>query len=138
MQDPGGAGLIDRAIRTTSAYLVPRGDGRYLLGGTVEEKGWDSAPTAGGVFELIRDLFEVLPGVLELELDQICVGFRPGTPDNLPLIGESTVEGVFLATGHYRNGVLLTPITGELITRAVIGEELPDWAEACSPKRFEI
>ena len=78
---------VERTIRTRDAYLVPRADGRYVLGATMEERGFDTAPTAGGVFELLRDISEVVPGVLELELEELLAGLRPATPDNLPAIG---------------------------------------------------
>jgi glycine oxidase len=107
-----GAPLVDRTIRTLDTYLVPRGDGRYVLGATMEERGWDTTPTAGGVFELIRDMSEVVPGILEFDLERVSVGLRPTTPDNLPILEER--EGVLVATGHYRNGILLAPLTAEL------------------------
>ena len=87
LRDPGGPGLVDRTVRTHDAYLVPRADGRYVLGATMEERGWDRTPTAGGVFELLRDMSEVVPGVLELELEEVLAGLRPATPDNLPALG---------------------------------------------------
>jgi glycine oxidase len=105
LRDPAGPGLVTRTIRTPTAYLVPRRDGRYVLGATVEERGWNRAPTAGGAFELIRDLSEVVPGVLELEVEELSAGLRPGSPDNLPLIGPADRGGLHLATGHYRNGI---------------------------------
>ena len=88
------------------------------------------------VFELIRDFSEVIPGIFELEIEEICVGYRPGTPDNLPLIGPSSIEGLTLATGHYRNGILLTPTTAELVTNTICGEVIPSWAVSCLPHRF--
>ncbi len=106
----GDAGLVERTIRTPDGYLVPRGDGRYVLGGTVEDVGWDAQPTARGVFELIRDMSEVVPGVLELELEEVAVGFRPATPDNHPIV-ERRDDGVIVATGHWRGGILLAPGT---------------------------
>ena len=98
------------------------------------EERTDTEPTAGGLFELVRDLSEVLPGVLELEVEGFTAGLRPMTPDNLPLIGEH--EGVLVAAGHGRNGVLLAPVTGELIAGLLAGEELPEWARPCAPTRF--
>jgi glycine oxidase len=136
LRDPGGPGLVERSIRTLDAYLVPRADGRYVLGATMEERGWDPAVTAGGVFELLRNLSEVLPGVLELELEEALVGFRPGTPDNVPAIGPGALENLLWATGHWRNGVLLAPVTGDLVAGLLAGEPLPDWAAPCDPGRF--
>ena len=91
-----GPGLVERTIRTRDAYLVPRADGRYVLGATMEERGLDTAPTAGGVFELLRDISEVVPGVLELELEELLAGLRPATPDNLPAIGRRRARGPLL------------------------------------------
>ena len=114
-----GAQLVDRTIRTLDTYLVPRGDGRYVLGATMEERGWDTTPTAGGVFELIRDMSEVVPGILEFDIERISVGLRPTTPDNLPILAER--DGVLVATGHFRNGILLAPLTAELAVEHLTG-----------------
>ena len=102
LRDPQGPGLIERTIRTGDAYIVPRADGRYVLGATMEERGFDTSPTAGGVFELLRDVSEVLPGVLEFELEELLAGLRPTTPDNVPAIGAGALEGLFWAVGHHR------------------------------------
>ncbi len=134
--DPNGPGLIGRTVRTRDAYLVPRADGRYVLGATMEERGWDTTPTAGGVYELLRDVSEVVPGVLELELEELLVGLRPATPDNLPAVGAGALDGLFWATGHYRNGILLSGLSGELAAAALCGEPLPAWAAAADPRRF--
>jgi glycine oxidase len=136
LRDPRGPGLVTRTIRTATAYLVPRPDGRYVLGASVEERGWDTAPTAGAVHDLVRDLAEVVPGVLELEIDELGVGLRPGSPDNLPAIGPGALAGLHWATGHYRNGILLTPLTAELVVAGLDGAALPDWAAAVDPLRF--
>ncbi len=134
LRDPGGPGLVDRTVRTQDAYLVPRADGRYVLGATMEERGWDRTPTAGGVFELLRDMSEVVPGVLELELEEVLAGLRPATPDNLPAIGE--IDGVLVAAGHHRNGILLAGLTGDLVAGLLCGEPLPDWAAPAAAGRF--
>ena len=136
LRDPHGPGLVERSIRTPQAYLVPRADGGYVLGATMEERGWDTAPTAGAMLELLRDLSEVVPGVLELEVEGIGAGLRPATPDNLPALGRGALDGLVWATGHFRNGVLLAPITGQLVAAVLAGEELPEWAAACDARRF--
>ena len=136
LRDPNGPGLVERTIRSESKYFVPRGDGRYVLGATMEERGWDTAPTAGGVYELLRDLSEVVPGVFELEIEELIAGLRPATPDNLPAIGPGALEGLIWATGHYRNGILLTPVTADLVATALQGRALPDWAAPADPLRF--
>jgi glycine oxidase len=137
LRDPRGPGLVTRTIRGDAAYFVPRGDGRYVLGATMEERGWDTTPTAGGVYELLRDLSEIVPGVFELEISELTAGLRPATPDNLPAIGHGALDGLVWATGHYRNGILLTPVTAELVAAVLAGEPLPDFAAAADPRRFE-
>jgi glycine oxidase len=134
LRDPAGQDLVTRTIRTREGYLVPRGEGRYVLGATVEERGWDTAPTSGATFELIRDLAEVVPGVLELEIEELGAGLRPGTPDNLPVIGPAA--GLVWATGHYRNGILLADATAEAVVSVLAGDGLPGWAAPCDPARF--
>jgi glycine oxidase len=135
LRDPQRQDLVTRTIRTREGYLVPRGEGRYVLGATVEERGWDTAPTAGATHELIRDIAEVVPGVLELEIEELGAGLRPGTPDNLPVIGAHA--GVIWATGHFRNGILLADVTAQAVAELLTGNPLPDWAAACDPARFE-
>jgi glycine oxidase len=121
LRDREGPGLLERVVRFEGGYLVPRGDGRYVLGATVEERGFQALPTAGGVYELLRDARELVPGVAELEIEELNVGFRPGTPDNVPAIGRGALEGLVWATGHYRNGILLAPLTAELVLEALGG-----------------
>jgi glycine oxidase len=117
-------------------YLVPRGDGRYVLGATVEERGWDRTPTAGGVFELLRAAREIVPGSQEWVVEQISVGLRPGTPDNAPVLGAAGADGLFWATGHYRHGVLLAPVTGDALAAALTGDEPDELTAPFSPARF--
>ncbi len=136
LRDPRGAGLVDRTIRGIDAYLVPRADGEYVLGATMEEQGFDTAPTAGGVYELLRDMSEVVPGVLELEIIELLAGLRPATPDNLPAIGPGARDGLVWATGHFRNGIVLAPVTAEAIVAVLCGDGLPAWAAAADPRRF--
>jgi glycine oxidase len=132
LRDPAGPGLLRRVLRFRGGYVVPRADGRYVLGATVEERGFSLAPTAGGVYELLRDAHELLPGIGELEIEEVSAGLRPGTPDNAPAIGASAVPGLIWATGHYRNGVLLAPITAELVRRALARDARQDDAPALS------
>ena len=102
-------------VRGRSVYLVPYGEDRLVVGATVEEQGFDGRVTAGAVLDLLRDATEVVPGVSELELVETLARWRPGTPDNGPLLGPSALPGLVLATGHYRNGVLLAPLTGQVV-----------------------
>jgi glycine oxidase len=121
LRDPAGSGLLERVVRFAGGYIVPRGDGRYVLGATVEERGFDAQPTVGGVYELLRDARELVPGILELQIEELSVGFRPSTPDNVPVVGVGAIEGLVWATGHHRNGILLTPLTAELVTETLAG-----------------
>jgi glycine oxidase len=124
LRDPAGPGLLRRILRFEGGYLVPRADGRYVLGATVEERGFELAATAGGVYELLREAHELVPGITELEIEEVAAGLRPGTPDNTPVIGPArSVDGAIWASGHHRNGVLLAPITGELVAALLAGED---------------
>ncbi|MGH2875841.1 MAG: glycine oxidase ThiO [Solirubrobacteraceae bacterium] len=139
LHDPAGPGLLGRVIRMGPSYVCPRGDGRYVIGGTYEERGFDLTVTAGAGFDLLRDASELLPGVSELVLDEFEAGLRPGTPDNLPAIGAGgadSLDGLIWAVGHRRGGILLSPVTAELVAGALAGEELPDWAGPFGPGRF--
>ena len=112
-----------RARYPTSVYLVPRDDGRLIVGATSEEMGFDTRLTVGGVFELLRGAWEAVPGIYELPILETWAGLRPGSRDNAPILGETPVENLIYATGHYRNGILLTPITAYEITKLVLTGE---------------
>ncbi|CQR64489.1 glycine oxidase ThiO [Streptomyces leeuwenhoekii] len=138
---PGGrAPLLNRTVRAVvrgnALYLVPRESGELVVGATSEEMGWDTTVTAGGVYELLRDAHELVPGITELPLTETRAGLRPGSPDNAPLLGPTALEGLLLATGHYRNGVLLTPVTGDVMAHVLTTGELPAEARAFTPGRF--
>jgi len=137
LRDPAGPGLLRSVVRFAGGYLVPRADGSYALGATVEEKGFELIPTAGGVYELLRGASELVPGIDELQIEELSVGLRPGTLDNAPAIGPGALEGLVWATGHHRNGILLAPLTAELIAATLTGEPPIPLAEACRPGRFE-
>lgn len=125
-------------VRGNSVYLVPREEGRLVCGATVEEMGEDPRVTAGAVYSLLRDAQAVLPSLSEAELLECVVGFRPGSPDNLPLIGQSGVADLLVATGHYRNGILLAPLTAALIAEELSGNRttLAAFARTTDPRRF--
>ena len=112
-----------RARYPTSVYLVPRADGRLIVGATSEEMGFDTRLTAGGVFELLRGAWEAVPGIYELPLLETWTGLRPGSRDNAPILGETPIENLIYATGHYRNGILLTPITAYEISKLILTGE---------------
>jgi glycine oxidase len=137
LHDPAGPGLLRRVVRMPSGgYIVPRGDGRYVIGATMEERGFDTSFTAGAAFELLRDAGELVPGISELVIDELLVGLRPATPDNLPVIGAGELPGLLWAAGHRRNGILLAPITGQLVTGALLGEPPSELAAAFASARF--
>ncbi|MGH9040852.1 MAG: FAD-dependent oxidoreductase, partial [Acidimicrobiia bacterium] len=119
-----------------SVYLVPRADGRIVVGATMEEKGFDTTVTAGAVRELLEDAGELVPALAELELVEAIARLRPGTPDNAPLIGPSPLPGLVVAGGHYRNGVLLAPVTATAVTALLATGSLPEVAAPFSPLRF--
>ncbi|GHF01385.1 glycine oxidase ThiO [Streptomyces spiralis] len=123
-------------VRGSHVYLVPRVSGELVVGATSEELGWDTTVTAGGVYELLRDAHELVPGITELPLTETRAGLRPGSPDNAPLLGPTELDGLLLATGHYRNGVLLTPVTGDAMAHVLTTGELPDEARPFTPRRF--
>jgi glycine oxidase len=116
----GAAALAGRIVRTPRCYLVPRADGRVVVGATSEEKGFDTSVDAGAVHRLLEAAWEVLPDVWELEFVQVLAGLRPATPDNRPLIGRAS-ERVIHATGHHRNGILLAPLTAQRVADALTG-----------------
>lgn len=139
---PAYAPFLSRTVRAVvrggHVYLVPRENGELVVGATTEEMGWDTTVTAGGVYELLRDAHELLPGITELPLTETRAGLRPGTPDNGPLLGPGALDGLVLATGHHRNGVLLTPLTGDVLADVLTGSEVPPQARPFSPDRFTL
>ncbi|MFD6028343.1 glycine oxidase ThiO [Streptomyces griseoluteus] len=127
---------VRAVVRGGPVYLVPRENGELVIGATTEELGYDTTVTAGGVYELLRDAHELVPGITELPLTETLAGLRPGSPDNAPLLGPSGLDGLLLATGHHRNGVLLTPVTGDVMADVLCGAGLPEVARPFSPRRF--
>jgi glycine oxidase len=122
--------LLRHVVWTPRVYLVPRVDGRLIVGATSEERGFDSNLTAGGVFSLLEGAWRALPGVEELPIDEMWVGFRPGSRDDAPMLGSGEVEGLLYATGHHRNGILLTPVTARAVADLIL---TGDMAEVCRP-----
>jgi glycine oxidase len=109
-----------------TVYLVPRADGRLLIGGTVEERGFDSTLTAGGIYALLQAAWRAVPSLEDLAIDEMWVGHRPGSRDDAPILGPTPVSDLWLATGHHRNGILLAPLTAEAVSRAILsGERVP-------------
>jgi glycine oxidase len=136
LRRPGDRPLAEHLVRTLRCYIVDRGDGRVVLGATMEERGFDTTVTADGVYRLLEAAWEVLPDISELEFVGARAGLRPGTPDNSPLIGRGEPDNVVWATGHFRNGVLLTPITAEAVADLLTGAEPSAAVAPFSPERF--
>ncbi|WP_344024455.1 glycine oxidase ThiO [Streptomyces luteireticuli] len=127
---------VRAVVRGGQVYLVPRENGELVVGATTEELGWDTTVTAGGVYELLRDAHELVPGITELPLVETTAGLRPGSPDNAPLLGPTALPGLHTATGHHRNGVLLAPLTGDVMAEVLTGGRPPAEALPFSPLRF--
>jgi glycine oxidase len=134
-----GARLLSRVVRATvkgnPIYVVPRVDDRIVIGASSEEAGFDVRPRAGAVYELLRDAQSVVPELGEAMLEEVCTGLRPGSADNGPLIGPAAINGLVCATGHYRNGILLTPITAEAVAQIVTDGTVPDAVIPFAPER---
>lgn len=128
---------LDRVVRSPDVYLVPRSDGRVVVGSTMEEKGFDSDVTVGAVRELLEEAWRILPGIDEWTVEGLRTGFRPVSLDDRPLIGPSARDGLFLATGHGRHGILLAPVTAQMTSRRIaepdrkVGDE-----SSFDPRRF--
>jgi glycine oxidase len=128
--------LLHHVVWLPRGYLVPRRDGRLVVGGTVEERGFDDRITAGGLLALIEGAWRAVPGIEELPVAETWVGFRPGSRDDAPLLGPSGIDGLVIATGHHRNGILLTPLTVEAVSAFVLTGQLPAAVRPFTPERF--
>ena len=142
LRDPGGQRVLHTTVRGLvhhrSVYLVPWDDGRLVVGATQEERGFDTSVTAGATRELLDDAAAIVPGLDELELTETISGLRPTTPDNAPIIGPSQLDGLLLATGHHRNGVLLTAITADAVAALLTGDEPDPVLAAAAPDRSTL
>jgi glycine oxidase len=127
---------MGRVVWSENVYLVPRNDGRILAGATVEYVGFEKTPTAGGLAKLLAAAIEVVPGIADATIDEHWAGLRPDTPDHLPILGETDIDGLLFATGHFRSGILLAPITAKLIREWITLQSVSlDW-QRFSPMRF--
>jgi glycine oxidase len=136
LRGPADQPLCTLNVRGLEVYVVPRGDGRVVVGATVEEQGFDVRVTAGAVHDLLRAAMELLPDTAELELVETVVGLRPGSPDNAPMLGPAGPEGLVVATGHYRNGILLCPVTADTIGELLATGQVPELIAPFGPGRF--
>jgi glycine oxidase len=127
---------VRATVRGAEVYVVPRADGETIVGATSEERGADQTVTVGAVHDLLHDAVTVLPALTELVLAETCAGLRPGTRDNGPAVGPAGPGGLIVATGHYRNGILLSPVTADAIVACLTGQPLAAQWEPFSPQRF--
>ena len=135
--DPA-APLLRHVVWLPRGYLVPRLDGRLIIGATVEERGFDASLTAGGLFALIEGAWRAVPAIEELPIAESWVGFRPGSRDDAPMLGPSGIDRLVIATGHHRNGILLTPVTAAVVSTYILTGRLPEIARPMSPERFAV
>jgi glycine oxidase len=128
--------FLVRMIKSPDVYIAPKSDGRLVIGATVEEMGFNRDLTAGAVYELLKGAWRAIPSVYELPIDEIWCGFRPGSRDNAPILGETDVPGFYVATGHYRNGIINTPVTAKFISELILDGKRPELLMRLSPRRF--
>jgi glycine oxidase len=127
---------LQHVVRGPDAYLAPKSNGRIVVGATSEEMGFDTTVTAGGLYDLLEGAWEVVPGIYDLPVDETWAGLRPASRDHAPLLGRSGAPGIHMATGHYRHGILLTPVTAEEVAHQLRTGETSPWLEPFSPTRF--
>lgn len=135
-QSNGGHGPIRRVLRSGHGYLVPQGDDRILAGSTLEDGQFHKVVTPGGLMKILGAVSELIPALQNAEILETWAGLRPSTPDRLPILGPTDIDGLIVATGHYRNGILLAPITAKLVSACVCGEAVKEDLAAFSPMRF--
>jgi glycine oxidase len=130
--------LLRHVLWAPKGYLVPKPDGRLIVGGTVEERGFDPELTAGGVLALLEAAWRAVPAIEELPVDELWTGFRPTSRDDAPILGPTPIDGLFLATGHHRNGILLTPITALAVSDAILSRRVPEIIREFTIDRFAV
>jgi glycine oxidase len=135
--DPA-APLIRHVVWAAKAYMAPRLDGRLIVGATVEERGFNPHLTAGGMLALLEGVWRAIPGIEELPIVEQWVGFRPGSRDDAPILGDSGIAGLVYATGHYRNGILLTPITARAVAHYIMTGETETAIAPFRHDRFRV
>jgi glycine oxidase len=137
LQMDRAAPLLTHVLWAPGAYLVPRRDGRLIVGGTVEEQGFDDKITAGGMLTLLEAAWRAVPAIEELPVAEIWVGHRPGSRDDAPILGPGPAEGLVYATGHHRNGILLAPVTADAIARLVLDDVVEPAIKPFGLERFQ-
>jgi glycine oxidase len=138
LRGPAGllAHVVRGAVRGSPVYVVPRADGELVVGASSEEAGFDLSARAGAVYELLRDAQLLVPALGEARFEEVSTSVRPGSPDNLPMIGPGALDGLIVATGHYRNGILLAPLTADAVADLCTGRPPGTDLTACDPRRF--
>ena len=128
--------VVRGSVKGHHVYVVPRATGELIVGASSEEAGFDVRPRAGAVYELLRDATTLIPELSEVSFTEVSTSVRPGSPDNAPLIGPTRLDGLIIATGHYRNGILLTPVTGDEVARLITDGKVSAILTAFAPDRF--
>jgi len=133
-----GGPSLKHVVRADRVYLVPRSDGRLVVGSTLEEAGFEKRTDVNTIQQLFRAALEIVPGLAQAKRHEDWAGLRPGTPDEMPILGETEVKGYFVATGHFRDGILLAPITARVMTDVIMGKPPAYDLGNFSPARFDI
>ena len=133
-----GGPPIQHVVRNDTIYFVPRSDGRLVIGSTLEEAGYSKQTDVDTIQRLFHAAMNLVPALAQARIHEAWAGLRPGTPDDLPILGETYATGYFLATGHYRDGILLAPITADVITDMVLHHQCRYDLSAFSPARFSV
>ena len=136
LRPANGAAGLRRVVRSERGYLVPRRDGRIVAGSTTEEAGFEKHVTAAGLRKIIDGAVELCPELAGAQIVETWAGLRPGTPDDLPILGPADLSGLWMATGHYRNGILLAPATAKLVREWIVRGRTTFEVDAFSPLRF--
>ena len=133
-----GGPRLKHVVRAEQVYLVPRSDGRLLIGSTLEEVGYNKQTDVNTIQQLFHAALELVTSLAESKVHEDWAGLRPGTPDDLPVLGESEPKGYFVATGHFRDGILLAPVTAQVMTDVILGKSPAYDLGSFSPSRFHI
>jgi len=132
-----GGPSLQHVIRADEVYLVPRSDGRIVIGSTIEDAGYNKQTDVSTVQRLLHAAVELVPELAKAKVHDDWAGLRPGTSDELPILGETQTRGYFIASGHYRDGILLAPITAQIMTDLILGKPISHDLAAFSPARFD-
>lgn len=135
--DPLFAHVVRGSVKGSTIYLAQRASGEIVIGASSEEAGFDLRPRAGAIYELLRDAQSLIPTISELEFREVSTSVRPGSPDNAPIVGRAATDGLIYASGHYRNGILLTPVTADGIAELIMSGDLPEVLRPFTARRFE-